>query len=194
MVRYVEGVNPTTGEILKVEVTGNFPFKDPVTNEFIIDKNGQVVTPGRERERFARLDSQRREVPDPRPMASAVAFAFDVTPEEEVRRLIASADRRVLENYAKADASGMDFFDDDFETDDNNGIDDARSPFEFVRDLVSGVDVPRPLVGAFESDGTIKGSNKPVKKGKAPSAIPTGLEGASPSPVPSNDASDDLPE
>lgn len=169
--RYVEGVNPNTGEILKVEVKGNFPFKNPETNEFIIDNAGQVITPGRERERFARLDSQRREIPDPRPMSSAVAFAFDVTPEEEVRRLIASADRRVLENYARADASDVDFYDDDFEVPEEGGVDNAQSPFEFVRDLVAGQDVPRGLKGMFkpsieaDSDGDVAEPLPP--KGKA---------------------------
>lgn len=153
--KYVEGINPKTGEILKVAVTGNFPFKDPITNHFIVDDSGVVAIPGRERERFARLDASRHEIIDPRPMSAAIAFAPDVSPEEEVRRLIAAADRQVAANYARAEESDLEFYDDDdFETPEEGGIDNAKSPFEFVRDLVANRDVPRALQGYFKQPET----------------------------------------
>lgn len=145
------GYHPETGEELTISVKGNFPFKDPETNKFIVDKQGKVVTPGRERERYARLDQFRAEVPDPRPMASAVAFAYDVSPEEEVKRLLAQADARIAANYLKAEESETEFYDDDFDVPEDNTVDNLKSPFEFVRDLVADADVPRALVGAFRN-------------------------------------------
>lgn len=185
MTNFVEGIHPVTGEILKVQVNGNFPFKNPETNEFIVDAAGAVVVPGRERERFARLDSQRREVPDPRPMSSAVAFAFDITPEEEVRRLIASSQARIDANYARAEESDVEFYDDDdldFGSADHGGVDNMTSPFEFVRDAVMGDEVPRGLLGMFKrketdvSDVERPESDLPPVKGikapKKPTSLP----------------------
>lgn len=182
---YIEGIHPTTGEILKVSVTGNFPFKDPVTNEFIVDEAGQIILPGRERERFARLDASRQEISDPRPMSSAVAFAPDVTPEQEVLRLIASSDARMLANYERASQSDQEFFDDDdFSVPEEGGVDNMTSPFEFVRDLVAGKEVPRALKGSFIR------TEAPVPEAKeAPPLPPSGKAAKR-----SKKASDDHPE
>lgn len=178
---YIEGVHPKTGEVLRVAVVGNFPYKDPKTNHFIVDDSGNIILPGRVRERHVRLDSKRQEVPDPRPMSSAVAFAADVSPEEEVRRLIASADARMQANYARADESDQEFYDDDeFDTPEEGGVDNLTSPFEFVRDAVAGCEVPRPIAG------TIKPQAKPATDVKDASPLPPKGKAEKPSKKASN--------
>lgn len=155
---------------------GNFP---------VITDDGEVKEPlPRYRARNEFLDDLGAEIPDPRPMSSAVAFAADITPEEEVRRLIASADARVLANYARAEESDVDFYDDDFAVPVPNGVDNISSPFEMVHDDVYGGEVPRGIKGIF------KRKEKSVEEALEPSAIPPSKKAPKPSdklPV------DDLP-
>lgn len=166
----VQGIHPQTGEILEVSVKGNFPLKDPDTNQFILDSDGQVVFPDRVRERDIRLDDQRREIMDPRPMSSAVAFEQPISVEEQVRMMIVNAQRQVDANFARAAESDVDFYDDDFGVPDEGGVDNMSSPYEFVADSDFGGDVPRALKGMF------KRKEKVVQKDSDDHAIEVPIE------------------
>lgn len=167
-------------------------FRDLPSRFPVIDDNGVVgVSPKRYRLRDHVLDARGHLIPDDRPVAMAVAFAPDVSPDDQFRNLLEAAELKII---SKLRAAGMlpsdltgDFEDDDDFIDDVDPQDSRyQSIHELVHDDVVGKPVPRAVAGLFKRGGA-KG------KGKDDSPRLSSSEKASASDEPLKGTSADAP-
>lgn len=125
---------------VSTEYVGNFP---------VISDQGEVVDPlPRFRARLEYLDNSGREIPDPCPVASAVAFAEDISVEDRVRMMIAQSEADMERRLSKADEADIEFYDD--EDHQRRCVDNINSPYEFVHNPTLGIETPRGLLGMFK--------------------------------------------
>lgn len=120
---------------------------------------GEVVesdTPPRFRKRFSMLDEKSRLIPDPRPVATAIAFAPDVMPEQQVQAMLQRAYDDQRAKMKAAYEQGIDFYpvdedvDDELEWIEGEDVDGFVSPHELVDDSDLGTSVTRGLRGMFK--------------------------------------------
>lgn len=166
----------------------NFPIVDPATGEVL-------GYPSRPRLRHVRLNENRKEVLDERPVASAVAFNREPSVEERMQSMMRNATAMMEARVQAALNSGRSFYDDgkllgaggfDDDDDDFSEVDnpiDSRyvSPHEFVYDENAKREVPRAL------QGPLKRAKERFEKKKKESATKV-APSSSPAPVASQSA------
>lgn len=164
-------------------------YLNPYSGEFVSSDSRP-----RFRARDTFLDKQGRLIPDNRPVATAIAFAPDIMPEQQVQAMLQRAYDDQRAKMKAAYEQGIDIYpvdedvDDDLEFDPDSEVDPRySSPHELVHDEVAGCDVTRALKGMF------KPKEQPTEEPLAPKAPKVAAGGKGKQAKPAIDE-DDSPE